>query len=466
MSRIQADLIIRNGTLVLPDRVEIGDLVITNGKIVAIEHDTDATGRREINADRKPVCPGGVDTHCHVEQISGAGLMNADTFETATRSALYGGTTSLVSFAAQHPGHAIQTVVSDYWDLARAGSMTDYALHMILSDISGDTLTVQVPRLIRNGHRSIKIFTTYDKVRQGDEAILRIFRTAEEHDALVCIHAENDGLIAHMTARLLAEGKTEAKYHAQSHPREAEIEAISRMCRFAEFTGTRIMIFHVSTREGVEIVRDAQDRGVLVSAETCPHYLFMTEDILQRDRPERFLCSPPQRTSDDQIALWEGIADRTLQLITSDHAPYRMDETGKFANGDDAPFSRIANGMPGLETRLPLMFNAIVSEGRGDLVRFVELTSTAPARAFGLDTKGSLDIGKDADITIWDPDATLTYGEDDLHDGVGYNPYVGTEVKGLPQVVISRGEVVVDDGGLHATPGRGQWMAMAGSLKS
>lgn len=455
------DTIIRNGTVVHSEGTGIADIGIKDGKIAAIAQGLRAGAGVEIDADGLLVLPGGVDTHCHIEQVSGAGLLNADTFETATRSAAMGGTTTVVSFAAQHPGNRMGKVVADYAALARKGAMIDHAFHMIVSDTSGGNLAEDIPALIDAGHRSIKIFTTYDKVRQDDKSILDILEVARRRGALVCFHAENDGLIRHMTERLLAEGKTAPKYHAESHPREAEIEAIARMCRFAEFTGARIMIFHVSTREGAQIIREARARGVRVEAETCPHYLFMTVDILERENPARFMCSPPQRSVDDQEALWEAIEDGTITLITSDHAPYRMDETGKFAHGVDAPFNRIANGMPGLETRLPLMFNAMVNERRMSVEHFVELTATAPARAFGLQNKGQIAPGYDADLALWDIRRAQTYGANDLHDNVGYNPFEGVEVLGMPVTVLSRGSVIVRDRRLQAVAGHGAWLPMS-----
>lgn len=460
MQNTKFDVIIHGGIAVTPQETAKTSIGIIDGKIAAIGKNLAGAAVTEIDATGHFVLPGGVDTHCHIEQVSGAGLMNADTFETATRSAAYGGTTTVVSFAAQHPGHKIKQVVSDYAALARKGAMIDYAFHMIVADTGNGNLTEDIPQLIAQGHRSIKIFTTYDKVRQDDKSILDMLDLAKRDGAVVCFHAENDGLIRNMTETLLASGKTAPKYHAESHPREAEIEAIERMCLFAEFTGAQIIIFHVSTIEGAEIVRKARLRGVKVQAETCPHYLFMTTDILNSDAPARFLCSPPQRTAKDQTALWEAIADGTIQMVTSDHAPYRMDETGKFANGRDAPFNRIANGMPGLETRLPLMFNAMVSEGRMGLDAFVALTATAPAQAFGLAGKGQLAVGFDADIAIWDPNLTRTYAANDLHDNVGYNPFEGTMTKGRPITVLSGGRIVIKDGELSGKPGFGKFLRM------
>lgn len=455
------DLIIRGGTTVTTDGPTLSDIGISDGRIAAIGPGLPGSSDTVINASGKLVLPGGVDTHCHIEQVSGAGLMNADTFETATRSAAMGGTTTVVSFAAQHPGQRMRHVVSDYAALAQKGAMIDHAFHMIVSDTGDNNLSDDIPALIAEGHRSIKLFTTYAKVRQDDKSILDILQVAKRDGALVCFHAENDGMIAHMTERLLAAGKTAPKYHAQSHPREAEIEAIDRMCRFAEFTGAEIMIFHVSTREGADIVRRARARGVRVQAETCPHYLFMTVDVLEQDNPARFMCSPPQRTADDQAALWDAIADGTIELVTSDHAPYRMDSTGKFANGTDAPFNKIANGMPGLETRLPLMFDAMVSKGRASLAAFARMTATNPARAFGLPGKGQIATGFDADITIWNPDLSHEYKANDLHDNVGYNPFEGRVVQGWPEQVFLRGQRIVDKGTLSTGGGHGKWLAMA-----
>ncbi|MBM1311036.1 dihydropyrimidinase [Sulfitobacter mediterraneus] len=454
------DLIIRGGTVVTPQGMQHSDVGVTGGQITVVAPDLPDNQAEVIDAGGHLVLPGGVDTHCHIEQISGAGLMNADTFETATRSAAFGGTTTVVSFAAQHPGQKIKQVVAEYAALAQKGAMIDHAFHMIVADTANGNLTDDLPRLIAQNHRSIKIFTTYDKVRQDDKSILDILDLAARDGALVCFHAENDGLIRNMTDKLLAEGKTAPKYHAASHPREAEIEAIDRMCRFAKFTGARIMIFHVSTREGAEIVRKARADGVNVQAETCPHYLFMTVDILEQDNPARFMCSPPQRTTDDQDALWDAIADGTLSLVTSDHAPYRMDASGKFANGHDAPFNKIANGMPGLETRLPLMFNAMVTQGRGGPEAFARVTATAPAQAFGLLNKGAIAPGFDADIVIWNPELSYAYGANDLKDNVGYNPFEGTTVTGMPVTVLSRGQVIVRDRVLHSLPGHGAWQPM------
>lgn len=451
------DTVIRNGTLGDAQGLGEGDIAIREGRIAATGLNL-PKGRHEIDAKGRIILPAGVDTHCHIEQLSGAGVMNADTFETATRSALHGGTTTTVSFAAQHPSMRIRDVLADYGKLAAAGAMTDYAFHMIVSDTSGGNVE-DLRQAISDGHRSIKIFTTYDKVRLEDAEILTTLRTAREKGALVCVHAENDAMIRDATRRLLAEGRTAPRDHAASHPRLAEVEAIERMTRFAELTGARVMIFHISTREGVEIVRRARARGVNIHAETCTHYLFQTEDILDRADGAKFLCSPPQRSKADQDALWAALGQE-LELVTSDHAPYRMDETGKFRNGRDVPFPQIANGQPGLETRLPLLFDAMVSQGRAGLARFVDLTSTAPARLFGLTSKGTLAPGMDADLVLWDPERQHVL-PDALHDNTGYNPFAGQKLTGFVETVLRRGEIVIQNGHLLAKPGSGRHLEMA-----
>jgi dihydropyrimidinase len=455
------DLIIRNGTIGSSLGTQHADLAIREGKIAKIGSNIAKNGP-ELDAAGMLILPGGVDSHCHIEQLSGAGLMNADTFETATRSAVFGGTTTTISFAAQHPGMRLRDTVSNYAKLAENGALIDHAFHVIVADTSGENLTQDLPALIAQGHRSIKIFTTYDKVRLDDEAILDTLCTARDHGALVCFHAENDGLIRWATKRLLAAGKTAPMHHPASHPRLAEIEAISRMCYLSQAADQPIIIFHVSTVEGLQVLRDARARGVQVVAETCPHYLFQGPEILNQpgNAGAAFMCSPPQRNQADRAALWAGLAAGDLQAVTSDHAPYRMDATGKFAHGPDAPFNRIANGMPGLEVRLPLMFDAMINQRGLPVADFVRLTATNPARIFGLTGKGDIAPGMDADIAIWDPLRQRTFGPNDLHDNCGYNPFEGHSVTGWPVTVLSRGEVIVQDGAILGQPGRGSRIPM------
>ena len=433
-----------------------GDLAVRGQEIAAI-----GTGlgpaNTTIDATGKYVMPGGVDPHAHIEQMSGMGVMNADTFETATRSAAMGGTTSVISFAAQAKGERLADTVADYSARARRGAMIDYAFHMTVTDTDVPDFDADLAALIAEGNRSIKVFTTYN-IQLSDAQILGVMAAARAHGALVCVHAETDAIIAQAKSALIAAGKTAPHFHAASHPRMAEIDAVARICRFAEYLGQPVMLFHISTREGAAEVRRARERGAPVWAETCPHYLFMTKDILRQPGLEggKWMCSPPQRQVADQEALWAGLLDGDLQLVSSDHAPYRFDESGKLSAGPSAGFHEIANGLPGLETRLPLMFDAMVSQGRGGPEGFARLTASAPAQIYGLPQKGALAPGMHADITLWDPERTVTYGADDLHDNVGYNPWVGRKIKGWPSDVWRRGTHIVQGGTFAADPGNGR----------
>lgn len=455
---VDIDFVIRNGRIVTPTGIIEGDLAVVGDKIVSVGKPI-KSAKIEVSAQGKLVMPGGVDTHAHIEQMSGMGQWNADTFETATRSAAMGGTTSVVSFAAQSDGQILAETVSDYAARAERGAMIDYAFHITLTDTGAPGFDADLGTLIAAGHRSLKVFTTYN-IQLSDAEILRIFSLARQNGALVCVHAENDAIIAQAKDTLINAGYTAPRDHARSRPRLAEIEAVERICRFAEHLDQPVMLFHISTTEGAAVIRNARARGVPVWAETCPHYLFMTADLLDKPGLEgaKWMCSPPQRTVADQEALWAALDDGTLSLVSSDHAPYRFDESGKLAAGASAGFHQIANGLPGLETRLPLMFDAMVSNGRGGPEAFVQITATNPAQLYGLPNKGAIAEGMDADIVVWDPTKKVTYGANDLHDNVGYNPWEGHTVTGWPEHVILRGQTIMKNDEFFGTPGTGQWI--------
>jgi dihydropyrimidinase len=452
------DLVILDGRFVTPNGLVEGDLAIAGQRIVSIGKPV-SRARAEIAAHGRLVMPGGVDTHAHIEQMSGMGQWNADTFETATRSAAMGGTTSVISFAAQAKGQCLAQTVADCAARAARGAMIDYAFHITVTDTNVSGFDADLGALIAAGHRSLKVFTTYN-IQLSDAEILTILALARQHEALVCVHAENDAIIAQAKAALIAAGQTSPRDHARSRPRMAEIEAVERICRFAEYLDQPVMMFHISTAEGAAAIRSAKARGVPVWAETCPHYLFMTAEVLNKPGLEgaKWMCSPPQRTKADQEALWSALQDGTLSLVSSDHAPYRFDETGKLMAGSNAGFHQIANGLPGLETRLPLMFDAMVAKGRGGPEAFAAVTATAPARLFGLSNKGAIAEGMDADLVIWDATRQVTYGANDLHDNVGYNPWQRYTVTGWPDQVILRGKSIVKDGQFFGTAGSGRWI--------
>ena len=457
------DLVIRGGTVATSSDVFAADVGIIGETIVAIGSGLPA-GKTEIDARGKLVLPGGVDAHAHIEQLSAAGIMNADSFESATKSAAFGGTTSVICFAAQHVGMDVREVVTDYTALAKRGATIDYAFHIIVSDVTDKVIVEDIPALVAEGFSSIKIFMTYDRLRVEDEKLLDILAAARDAKALVCVHAENHGIISWMVKRLTERGYTAPKYHPVSHARLSESEAFTRLIAFSELLDQPIMIFHVSTREGAAVIREARGRGVKVFAETCPQYLFLTADDLDKPGAEgaKWMCSPPARTTDDQDALWRALELGDLQLVSSDHAPYRFDDTGKLRAGPNPSFKQIANGLPGLETRLPLLFDAMVSNGRLGLSKFVELTSTAPAQIYNLTGKGSIAIGKDADIAIWDPVREVTLTDAMMHDKTGFTPYVGRTITGWPETVLLRGRVLVEGDRFAGQPGDGRLMLREG----
>src|SRR5262249_54384920 len=293
-----------------------------------------------------------------------------------TASAALGGTTTVISFAAQHVGMSLTTVVEDYHRLAKRGAVIDYAFHMILADPNETVLTKELPPLVKAGHASIKVFMTYDRLKIDDVQLLDVLAAARENRAFVMVHAENHGMIAWMSKRLLARGYTAPKYHAVSHPRGGEAEAFTRLIACAALVDQPVMIYHVSSAEGVPVIRRARGEGLKVFAETCPQYLFLTQADLDRPGLEgaKWICSPPAREAADQDALWQALALGDLQVVSSDHAPYAYDATGKLAAGTSPSFKQIANGMPGLQARLPLLFDAMVSQRRFDANRFVAWT--------------------------------------------------------------------------------------------
>jgi len=454
------DIVIRGGRVATASDEFDADVAISGERIAAIGSRL-GPGKREIEASGKLVLPGGIDSHCHIEQLSANGKLNADSFASATISAAFGGTTTVIPFAAQHRGMRLREVVADYHKLAERGAVIDYAFHMIIADPTRETLEEDIPALIEGGHSSLKLFMTYERLKVEDEELLDVLATARKSRAMVCVHAENHGVISWMVKRLLAHGHTAPRFHAASHARIAESEAINRLVEMAALIDQPIMVFHVSTAEGAAVIRQARGRGLKVFAETCPQYLFLAENDLDRPGVEgaKWMCSPPLRLAADQEALWRAIALGDLQTVSSDHAPYRLDAGGKFPSGEASTFKEIANGMPGIEARLPLLFDAMVSKRRLGLRKFVEVTASAPARIYNLAHKGSIAIGADADIAVWDPERTVTLSDAVMHDQAGYSPYAGRKLTGWPVEVLSRGRVVIERGELKAVRGSGKFLA-------
>jgi dihydropyrimidinase len=455
------DLVVRGGTAATAVDVYRTDIGIRDGRIAALAADLPA-GRREIEARDLLVLPGGIDAHCHLDQPTGDESVMADDFVSGTRSAACGGTTTVMPFAAQMKGQSLREAVADYHRRAEGKAFVDYAFHLIVTDPTPQVLGQELPALIRDGYTSFKIYMTYDALKLSDRQILDVLALAKSERALVMIHAENADCIAWLTEKLERAGDVAPRFHAAARPQIAEREATHRAIALAELAETPILIVHVSGQEAIEQIRWARSRGLRIYAETCPQYLFLTADDLAASgfQGAKCVCSPPPRDHASQVAVWDGLSDGLFQVFSSDHAPFRYDDPkGKMVAKAASSFACIPNGIPGLETRLPLLFSAGVNEGRIDLCQFVALTATNAAKMYGLyPRKGSIAIGADADLAVWDPDREVTIANDLLHHNVDYTPYEGVRVRGWPVTTISRGEIVWADGAFAAASGRGEFL--------
>ncbi|MGF7009157.1 dihydropyrimidinase [Aminobacter sp. BE322] len=460
----QFDIIIRNGTIVTACDTVQCDIAIVDGRIAGLGHDLGSAGQ-EIDASGKLVLPGGVDAHCHLDQPVPDGLKMADDFYTGSISAACGGTTTVIPFAAQEKGHSLRAAVEDYHRRAEGKAVVDYAFHLIVSDPTRTVLSEELPALIREGYSSFKIYMTYDDLKLDDREILEVLSVARREGALVMIHAENSDCIAWLTEALEAVGNTGPKFHALARPMAIEREATHRAITFSELVDLPILIVHVSGREAVEQIRWARGRGMKIFAETCPQYLFLTASDLDQEGylGAKCVCSPPPRDRANQEVIWDGLSDGLFTIFSSDHAPFRYDDPrGKKPGGEEVPFSYIPNGIPGLETRLPLLFSGGVGTGRISVNQFVALTSTNPAKLFGLHPrKGTIAIGSDADMAIWDPERQVVIRNEDLHHAVDYTPYEGQLVKGWPVTTLVRGKIVAQDGKVLAQAGHGRFLPCA-----
>ena len=456
---MEYDLTIRHGQVHTSEGLRHLDIGVVDGRIAELALGL-SPGVRDVDASGLYVLPGGIDSHCHIEQLSGMGVMCADDFYTATCSAAFGGTTTVIPFAAQHRGNDLLEVVEDYARCAREKAVIDYGFHLILTDPTETALDVHLPKLISEGITSFKVFMTYEALKLDDHQILDVLHAADKHGALVMVHAENNDIIRWVTRKLLESKRTHPKYHAVAHAPLAEAEATNRAITFSRLLNVPLLIVHVAGKETVGVIRAAQRLGALVYAESCPQYLFLTAQDIDLPGVEgaKYCCSPPPRDPESQRAVWEGLLDGSLALFSSDHAPFRFDESGKLPFGEETTFKQMANGVPGIELRMPLLFSEI-ENGRLTLDQFVRLTATNHAVMYGLyPRKGVIAPGSDADLALWDPAACRTISWDMLHDNVGYTPYEGRQVRGWPVMVFCRGKLVVEHGRLHAQPGDGQFI--------
>jgi dihydropyrimidinase len=452
------DLAITGGTVVLPEGPLRTNVGVRNGLIARISAEA-LTARKIIDAAGRLVLPGGVDSHCHMDQQPWDGRSTADDFRSGTLAALCGGNTTVLPFAMQMRGQSLRRIVDDYHERARTKAHIDYGFHLIVGDPTPHVLSKELPELIEQGCTSIKIYLTYEGLKLDDYEVLNILELARREGVMVMVHAENDACIRWLTDRLLAAKKTALRYHVAAHPAIGEREAAFRAISFAELIETRILIVHVSSAGVVEEVRRAQARGLSIYAETCPQYLFLSaEDIDTVDMSgAKCVCTPPPRERANQAGMWRGILDGTLAVFSSDHSPWNYAD--KIAGGPNTSFKDVLSGIPGIETRLPLFFSATQADGRLSLNQFVDITTTTPAKLYGLyPKKGVIAVGSDADFAIWDPDRSVTIRNEMLHHAVDHTPYEGMQVRGWPVVTISRGDIVYADGQVFSTAGRGQFL--------
>ena len=454
------DLVLRGGMVVTGSDSFRADVGISGGKIAVLAERLD--GAQVIDAGGLLVLPGGVDTHCHIEQPEPDDFVQEESFISASASCFAGGTTSVICFVPQFKGHAIADTLTDYRRRAEQ-SMMDYSFHQIITDPTDDVVEREIPELIASGIRSLKVFLTYDPLHLDDRQYLRVLAAARRNRALVTVHCENYEAIKWRAEALVQAGMTAPKYHAWSRPKVVEREATHRAIALAELVDQPIQIFHVSCSEVAEEIARAKARGLKVWGETCPQYFVL--GAADMDRPgfegAKFMCSPSPRDAESAAALWGDVRRGTLDVVSSDHCGFSYGgSVGKKVHGENAAFPLVPNGVPGLATRLAIVFSEGVSKGRIDVNHFVRLTATNPAKMFGLyPRKGTIAPGADADVVLWDPGKRVTTTNALLHHAIDYTPYEGLEVTGWPVATIAGGRVVMRDGKVQAQPGEGRFLA-------
>ncbi len=463
--------VIKGGRIVTAVDDYTADILIENGKIEAIARELSVGDAQTHDASGLLVMPGGIDVHVHMETPMGNGVETCDTFESGTRSAAFGGTTTIIDFAQQFKGDSPKAALDRRLAAAEPQCCVDYGFHVILTDVTPDALS-ELPDIISgDGVSSFKLYMAYPGVMMVDDAdIYRTMRKVSDHGGMVNLHAENGIVIQAMIEEALEAGHTSPKYHQLTRPQLMEGEATHRVIRIAELAEVPVYIVHLSAKEALDAVVEARDRGIPAFAETCPHYLFL--DQSEYDRPgfesAKYVMTPPLRDHKCQHALWRGLRFDDLQIVSTDHCPFCFNENplgllkSKQYGRDN--FNKIPNGAPGVEFRLPLLYDGGVHAGRITLNRFVQLTATAPAKMFGLfPQKGAIAVGSDADLVLFDPNARHTLSASTHHSNVDYSLFEGREVQGKVQKVFLRGDCIVDGEEWLGHAGMGQYLKRSAS---
>ncbi len=452
------DTLIQNGTVVTATDTYRADVGIADGKIAALAVSLPAeSASRIIDAAGKYVLPGGIDVHTHLDMPFG-GTQSSDDFETGTIAAAFGGTTTLIDFAIQYKGQDLRTALDTWWKKAEGKAAVDYGFHCIVTDLP-DARLDEMKALVREGITSFKLFMAYPGVFMVEDALIfKAMMAAGESGSLICMHAENGGVIDVIVKRALAAGKTAPKFHALTRPTTAEAEAVGRAIALAEMAGSPVYIVHLSCNDALERVREARDRGLAVYAETCPQYLFLSLENFDVPGFEgaKYVFTPPLREKWHQEKLWAGLAADQLQVVSTDHCPFCYKDQKELGIGD---FTKIPNGGPGIEHRLSLVFTGGVAGGRFSVNRFVETVSTTPAKLFGLyPRKGTLAVGSDADVVIFDSEREQVISASTHHMRVDYSMFEGIHVKGVPTQVLSRGRLLIDEDKFVGRVGSGEFV--------
>ena len=456
------DTIIRNGTVATASDTFVCDIGIRDGRIAAL-----STGLEDadevIDATGLFVLPGGIDSHVHLDQPSSDGIVMADDFDSGTRSAAIGGNSTVLAFCMQEKGQTLREALKVYHEKAQGKCHVDVAFHLVITDPTPEVLGQELPALVEDGYTSLKVFMTYEGLRLRDDQILDTLDAARRTGALVMVHCENEDAIRYLIGRHEEEGKFAPKYHATTRPIPAEREATHRALSLAEIVDVPIVIVHVSNREAMEEIRRARQRGQKIAGETCPQYLMLTADDLDRDALEgaKYVCSPPPRDKASQDACWEGLEQNVFDLFSSDHCPFRYEDVhGKLNEKGKRHFRWIPNGIPGVATRLPILFSEGVMKGRITLNQFVAQTATNHAKLYGLyPRKGTICVGADADLALWDPNRQVTITNDILAHGSDYTPYEGVEVRGWPVRLFIRGKSVMEAGSMVEEAPSGHYLS-------
>jgi dihydropyrimidinase len=448
-------LLVRNGIVATASEVFQADIKAVDGVITKIAASIDEQADKVVNAQGMIVVPGGIDGHTHFEMPS-MGTTTADDFRTGTKSAACGGITSIFDFVLPQKGESMRAALQKWQDKASPKVLIDYGFHMTYRDISEEIFR-EIKEVIAAGVISFKVYTTYRN--QGlmleDGGILAVMKEVSDNGGLVAIHSENNGIIEHNIETFKREGKTSPDYHPLAKPPIAEGEAVQRMITFAKHTSANIYIVHLSTKMGRESIRDAQRGGWPIFAETCPHYLVFNDLVYKRSDAQRYVMSPPLKSEEDRLALWEGIVEGDIKTIGSDHADFNSEQ--KAMGKDD--FTLIPNGVAGTEVIMPVLFTEGFAKKRISINRFVQVTSANAAKAYNIyPKKGTIAVGSDADLVIIDPSYEARLTADFLHANIDYSIYENYVTEGYPVMTVSRGEVVVDQNQVVATEGRGRYL--------